>query len=288
MRAFGKVIICIIAGCLLFKVNAYALKQPVITVSGNTSPVVVGGVFKLEITVIADKGTVVSWELCDELFKQSAQYMLLAISSPPSPEGTFKHVILFTTVKPVHMPISSLPLLINKQKVPTPGFKINFIADKKPLKLNDLKPNEGASWLFTVKAFALNGLLLLVLLAVIGASYIYLKKWVNETVPSTIKKNCLKKLESLETAGKKDDFNPVVLINQISDLLREYLRLDMLILGVDDENKVSEEFRTRFYKLINTANEIKFLPGPAVRLLYPEFVSEIRDFITSYQPVTIK
>ena len=156
MRGFGKVIICIIIGCLLFKVNSYATAQPVVTVSGNTSPVVVGGVFKLEITVTGNKGTLVSWDLCDELFKNSAQFMLLSISSPTSPEGIFKHDILFTTVKPVHMPISSLPLLINKQKVATPGFKINFVADKKPLKLNDLKPNESASWLFTVRAMALN------------------------------------------------------------------------------------------------------------------------------------
>jgi hypothetical protein len=288
MREFGKVIICVIIGCLLFKVNSYAVTQPAITVSGNTSPVVVGGVFKLEITVTADKGTVISWDLCDELFKNSAQFMLLSISSPPSPEGTFKHDILFTTVKPVHMPISSLPLLINKQKVATPGFKINFVADRKPLKLNDLKPNESASWKFTFKAIALNGLLLLMLLIVIGASYVYLKKWVNNRVPLTIKKSCLKKLETLERAGESENVNAAVLINQISDLLREYLRLDMLVLGVDDESKVGKEFKTKFDSLISTANEIKFLPGPAVRLLYPEFISEIRDFITNYQPVTIR
>jgi len=288
MRGFGKVIICIIIGCLLFKVNSYATAQPVVTVSGNTSPVVVGGVFKLEITVTGNKGTLVSWDLCDELFKNSAQFMLLSISSPTSPEGIFKHDILFTTVKPVHMPISSLPLLINKQKVATPGFKINFVADKKPLKLNDLKPNESASWLFTVRAMALNGLLLLILLALIGASYVYLKNWINHAVPSSIKKDCLKKLASLETAGKNENFNAVLLINQLCDLLREYLRLDMMILGVDDESKVGDEFKTRFDKLINTANEIKFLPGPAVRMLYPEFISEIKDFITNYQPVTIR
>jgi hypothetical protein len=288
MRRFGKVIICIIIGCLLFKVNSYAVTQPVITVSGNTSPVVIGGVFKLEITVTGDKGTVISWDLCDELFKNSAQFMLLSISSPPSSEGTFKHDILFTTVKPVHMPISSLPLVINKQKVATPGFKINFIADKKPSKLNDLKPNEGASWFFTLKAVALNGLLLLILLILIGASYVYLKNWVNNAVPSTIKKNCLKKLASLELAGEQENFNAVILINQISDVLREYLKLDMMVLGIDDENKVAEEFKKKFDKLINTANEIKFLPVPAVRLLYPKLVSETKDFITNYQPVTIK
>ena len=116
----------------------------------------------------------------------------------------------------------------------------------------------------------------------------YLKNWINHAVPSSIKKDCLKKLASLETAGKNENFNAVLLINQLCDLLREYLRLDMMILGVDDESKVGDEFKTRFDKLINTANEIKFLPGPAVRMLYPEFISEIKDFITNYQPVTIR
>ena len=280
-----RILAYLIVGCFFINADCYAIEKPVINLSIDNDHVFVGQVIKLELTVKADRKSVILWKLFNEVFEQSEKITLLSDTSL-SGDGIFKHQIFFTSAKPLKLSVGQLGLTIDNEKVLTPPFKVEFKADKLPLKLHDIKPVEAVNWWYMIKAYLFNGLVLVLLLLVIAGAYIYIKRWINVNAPIRFKQNCLKKLSALESATNKDTLTVAALINQVFDLLREFLHVEKLTgeEGVEAANE--SDYPPALYKFVETANQLKFLPQPAAKLLYQNFISDIREFITTHQPKT--
>jgi hypothetical protein len=283
-----RIVLYIIIGGLLVNSPAYALQQPSVKININTAKTVTAGVIRLQLSVKAGKSTIVSWELCDELFKQSQQVILLATNSPAAADGYFKHNIVFTAAKPIQLSINALPVLINKQKFFTRAFKVSFKSARLPLKLHDIKPVEPISWFYPAKALGITLVLLTIILMFITAAYLFLKKRINTTAPIVMRQNCLNRLSAIELAAKRQRITTATLVSEVSDLLKEYLQDDILISNQYFEVNIPGQSIIQFYKFRETANRMRFLPQPAARLLYPAFLNDIREFINSYQPAILK
>jgi len=283
-----RIVVYIIIGCFFVSTNTYAFKQPVITVEVNKSSPVVGGVFKLQIKIAAEKSTKISWDSCDQLFKGSGNYILLTVNNFPYSDGYFKHEILFTSIKAVHSPIKDLPILIDSQKYAVPPFLIEFKADKAPTKINEIKPIAVTNWGLPLKAALFCILLILILFGLSAFLYFILVIWIKKSAPTALQRNSLSKLSELELKIENDNINTVLLIDEVIALLTEYL--------IDVNNYSSQqtgadkkvEAKIKFTNVLDRADELKFLPLPAMRLLYPDFIHNIRHIITNYQPKTIR
>jgi hypothetical protein len=278
------ILILVLIGCFFIKLNAFAQTQSPITIAVNLSPPAIGGVCTLTINV---KGTVndkISWDDCDYLFKNSTKYFFLNVKSFPFEAGFFKHQILFTSLKAIKDTIKDLPITINGKKLGLPKFYVTFKADRIPAAINDIKPNEKASWEYFNKSFTYFLLILIGISIILIIIYYFVKKEITEKAPLVIKQKCLTRLTELEQAVKQDNANAVVLINQVLDLLNEYFQIGKFASKQRSNTAINIELAELFSKLNDTASQIKFLPLPAVRTLYPGFIKSSRELITNYTP----
>ncbi len=276
------VLFLVLLGCFFIKIKAVAQTQSPISVSINSATPAIGGVFNLTLTVKGKPSDKVSWDECDFLFKNSQKYFFLDTKSFPYANGEFKHQILFTSLKAIKDTVKDLPVAINGKRLGSSKFYITFKADKIPTAINEIKPNEKANWGYFNKAFTYFLIFILVLSVLLIIVFYFVKKEITEKAPLVIKEKCLSRLSELELAVKQDNVNGAVLINQVLDLLSEYFQLGKYTRKRKSDN--TEELSALFSQINETANQIKFLPLPAVRTLYPAFIKSSRDLITTYTP----
>ncbi len=279
-RLPGAIIICF----LLTVSSSYASKQPIIHVSVNARRTVIGHVIGLKISVEADKNARVSWQLCDELFKQSQQVTLLRVNSTAA-GGYFQHIIAFTSVKPTHLSITALPVIVNTGKFLSPPVSVDFKSDRLPLAIHDIKPIRETNWSNLINAVTKVGLVLVILLLALATIYSILVKRITTPAPSILKQNCLKKLSALELVACHQGVTAAIVINQVSDLLSEFLQTEITFSGQRSEISRTDYCNALFDNIRETANRLKFLPQSAATLIYPSFISDIREFIINYKPV---
>ena len=278
------IIVLVLIGCFFIKFNGIAQTQSPISVSVNPVPPAIGGVYSVTINVKGKSTDKVSWDDCDYLFKNSTKYFFLDVRFIPFADGFFKHQILFTSLKAIKDTIKDIPVTVNGKKLGSPKFYVIFKADKIPTVINDIKPNEKANWGYFNKSFTYFILSLLTLSGIFVVVYHFIKKEITEKAPLVIKEKCLTRLAELELAVKQDNVNAVVLINQVLDLLSEYFQIGRFASKMRGTSTNNIELVELFSKLNDTANQIKFLPLPAVRTLYPGFIKSSRELITSYTP----
>lgn len=281
-------VVFIIIGGLFLNVNSYGFKQPLITVSTNKASTVVGSVFKLEIKVTAEKNAAISWDQCDELFKQSQYFIFLKINDLPYANGSFTHQIYFTSLKPINKPIKELPILVNNWKYPAPNFVVEFKADKIAPTISNIKPVVNTTWTLILKATVFCLSLILGLLAVSYLVYLLIVKWIKVKTPQSFKNASLNKLSELELQIQNENVNSASLVDEIIALLTEYLVDDHVYSHIRLMSEAENEGLIKFNKIIDWSHELKFLPLLAMRQLYPDFVNSARDLIANYQPKTIR
>ena len=126
--------------------------------------------------------------------------------------------------------------------------------------------------------------MLLGLAVILFFLYYLIKKEITEKAPLVIKQKCLTRLTEMEQAVKQDNVNAVVLINQVLDLLSEYFQIGKFASKKRSNTTNNIELLELFSKLNETASQIKFLPLPAVRTLYPGFIKSSRELIINYTP----
>ena len=74
------ILIFVFIGCFFLKIYySSAQAQPTITVTGNSLPTSIGGVYTLTINVKGTATDKISWDECDYLFKNSTKYFFLDV-----------------------------------------------------------------------------------------------------------------------------------------------------------------------------------------------------------------
>ncbi|HTE02140.1 MAG TPA: hypothetical protein VK668_22785 [Mucilaginibacter sp.] len=275
--------VVLIIGYLFVTAGSYASTQPIIKIAIDNNEAVIGKVIRLEVIVRTGESARVSWQLCNELFSQSQQITLLATDSITA-RGYAKYRVAFTCVKPIHLSISSLPVLINAQKFLTPSFKVNFKPERPISTLYNIKPVYDINWLNPLAASGKVILLLLIIWFISAVLYLRLKKRISSRASSKIKHNCLKKLAVLESAAERKAMTPFVLANKVSDVLTEYLQQITITPDHQLSNITPGEYDELFGKFRESVERVRFLPQPAAQLLYPVLINNARDFILTHQP----
>ncbi len=270
-------ILCYLWLCFFSIGKTYASGQPAIKTNISINNAVIGQAITLEINVKADKNAAVSWQLCDELFRQSEQLTLLSISSSAS-NGYFKHQVLFTCLKPIHFSIDGLPILIDQQKRFTSLLKINFRPAKLPVALHDIKPPEQVGFLYPVRSLIYFLSIPLIVFVTLLALLI-LKRRGSILTAAELQQIYLTKLYSLETTVPTQG----VIINEIIDqtwsVFTEYLQMRLFYQDKQTISDLPNKDELTIITFKENLDTLKFSPPQLATQLYPLFLNDIKEFI---------
>lgn len=264
------VVLCIIVCGMLVFCRVYANTVPGIRTSINKRLVLTGEVVRVVIVVKSDISAAISWQLCDQLFRESGRIVLLSTNTTHV-NGSTNHEIAFTSARPGRFLVDSLPIVIDERRYFTGADSIDFRSAGLPLQLQDILPVKRTA------IFSPHWLLLpmiLVLSISLGKLFLFLLRDRQKTPSySLITKNCLKGIEILEMAAATTSVGMKSLLEDTSVLLKTCRSLgpdstDLMHLTID--------------KFQNELDQLSFLPPVAALASYHRLLGEVRALIVTH------
>jgi len=154
--------------------NLFATTKPVIVVKTNKNETVTGGAITLVIQVKGTGINHVSWGLCDTALANIQKINVLKVSSSAIADSSFKHTIVFTSIKPGNIIIDQLPVVVwyatGNYDVFTDKVTVNF--KNEPLLTNINNINTNVATRFSELKYVLGGALLIIIIIAVFAARI--------------------------------------------------------------------------------------------------------------------
>ena len=216
--------------------------------------------------------TKVSWETLDMLFAQSDKLILLKTTSTTTSDQLFIHQIDFTVIKPQHISVKGLPLIVDGKKTLTAPFELDIKPSGLPFQLNAMIPHVSVEW----RALLLAWFNVLVTSSLIGFSLLVsLRKlhiWNQKRENRNEQRRILNQLVDLEHAANSENITAASLIRQVNKLVQEYKEVGFEINSVNLEEQ---------------GRKILFLPDAIAKGYCADFLNEVKRCILASQRLTL-
>lgn len=269
MKILKIIVICFV---LLFPLSCvWAFSDSQMHQSISTLKAKTGEVIHLKWQIQDHLKTKVSWSTLDMLFAQSDKLIVLKTTSKTTSDHLFIHQIDFTVIKPQHISVKGLPVIVDGKKTLTPSFELDIKPSGLPLQLDTFMPVASVEWNALLYAWFTVLLLLFLGGFTLIVSFRKFQLWYQKRENVKEQRYILDQLVALENAANSENTSAASLVRQVNELVRQCRKVG---------------FQINDFNLEQQGRKLLFLPDAIAKGHCADFLNEVKRCIHASQRFT--